>query len=343
MNDAFDRGEIGDGSLAATERLRARLMAEREAPPPPSRRSALPWAMAAALFAFAAGLIANPWFEARVRDRLPFAAPETVPAIDLTPLEKRLAVLEKGAPAAPVVAAERLARAEARVESSTGQIERDAQRIDELTAEVARLTARLAAQEARDETVMATAQGAADRAEAMLTVLLLRRAVADGRPLDALLPAARRLFEPRHGEELAALAALAESPATRTGLTGDLNQLARGQAGRGRPNWWQALTGRVDALLSGTETDALDRARAAAGLGDLDAAVRALRGDPALARDPAVRGWLASAARLRAAEVAIGVLEASAAMPLAPTATPVAPERLAAEKLPAPNLPAKAR
>ncbi|MCU0890943.1 MAG: hypothetical protein MUE77_04175 [Sandarakinorhabdus sp.] len=318
MNDAFDRGEIGDGSLAATERLRARLMAERDAPPPPPRRSALPWAAAAALFAFAAGLIANPWFEATVRDRLPFAAPAARAPVDLAPLEQRLAALEKRAPTAPAVAAERLARTEARVESSTGQIERDAERIDQLTAEVARLTARLAAQEARDETVMATAQGAADRAEAMLTVLLLRRAIADGRPLDALMPAARRLFEPRHRDELAALAALAETPATRAGLAADLQLLARGRAGRARPNWWQTLAGRVDALLSGTESDALDRARAAGAQGDLEAAAGALRADVALSRDPAIRAWLASAARLRAAETALGVLEASAAMPLAP-------------------------
>lgn len=324
MNDAFDRGEIGDGSLAATERLRARLMAEREAPPPPPRRSALPWVMAAGLFAFAAGLIANPWFEARVRDRLPFAVPAGDAPADLTPLERRLAALEKRAPTAPAVAAERLARTEARVESSTGQIERDAERIDELTAEVARLTARLAAQEARDETVMATAQGAADRAEAMLTVLLLRRAIADGRPLDALLPVARRLFESRHRAELAALAALAETPATRTGLAADLQQLARGSAGRARPNWWQALAGRVDALLSGTESDALGKARAAASQGNLDTAAAALRADSALSRDPAVRGWLAAATRLRAAETALGVLEASAAMPLAAPTEPLA-------------------
>jgi hypothetical protein len=324
MNDAFDRGEIGDGSLAATERLRARLMAEREAPPPPPRRSALPWAMAAGLFAFAAGLIANPWFEAKVRDRLPFAVPAADVPADLTPLEKRLAALEKRAPTAPAVAAERLARTEARVESSTGQIERDAERIDALTAEVARLTARLAAREARDETVMATAQGAADRAEAMLTVLLLRRAIADGRPLDALLPVARRLFEPRHRAELAALAALAETPATRAGLAADLQQLARGPAGRARPNWWQALAGRVDSLLSGTESDALDRARVAATQGDLDAAAAALRADAPLSRDSAVRGWLAAATRLRAAETALGVLEASAAQPLAALNEPLA-------------------
>jgi hypothetical protein len=338
MNDAFDRGEIGDGSLAATERLRARLMAQREAPPQPPRRSVLPWAAAAALFAFAAGLIANPWFEATVRDRLPFAAPERTAPVDITPLEKRLAALEKQAPAAPAVAAERLARTEARVESSTGQIERDAQRIDELTAEVARLTARLAAQEARDERVVATAQGAADRAEAMLTVLLLRRAMADGRPLDALMPTARRLFEPAHRDELAALAALAESPVTRAGLARDLQQLARGPAGRARPNWWQALTGRVEALMSGTESDALDRARAAAGLGNLEAAVRALRADPALPRDPAVRAWLSAAARLRSAELALAVLEAAAAQPLAP---PPADAQIAAAPAPPARAPGR--
>lgn len=317
MNDVFDRGEIGESSLAATERLRARLMAQNSAPPPP-RRSVLPWALAAVLFAFAAGLIANPWFEDRVRDRLPFAAPAAESTPDLAPLEKRLAALEKQAPAAPVVAAERLARTEAQVESSTGQIEREMQRVDELTADLARLRAQLAALEAREQGVVATARGAADRAEAMLTVLLLRRAVVEGRALDALLPAARRLFEPSHHDELAALSALAEAPANNDALLRDLDSLSRSGAGVGRPNWWQALTGRVEGLFADTGSDALAKARALARQGDLAAAAAALRTDPALARMPAVRSWLAAATRLRSAEMALAVLEAAAAQPLAP-------------------------
>lgn len=317
MNDPFDRGEIGESSLAATERLRARLMSQQASAAPPPRRSALPWALAAALAAFAAGLIANPWFEDRVRGRLPFlSAPDEGPAT--AALEARLKALEAKTPPPPAVAAERLARTEARVESSTDQIQRDAERIDELTAEVARLTARLAAEEARDAAVVATAQGAASRAEAMLTVLLMRRAVADGRPLDALLPPARRLFEARHPDEVAALAALAATPVTHAALRRDLAALGAAMPAGSRQNWWQAFTGRIDALVSGSPgAGALERAQAAGARGDLAAAAAALRADPALARDGRVRGWLAAAARLRTAETALGVLEAEAAAPLA--------------------------
>jgi hypothetical protein len=325
MNDPFDRGEIGESSLAATERLRARLMSQQGQSAPPPRRSAVPWAMAAALAAFAAGLIANPWFEDKVRGRLPFLPAGAVDAPAVTALEARLKALEAKAPSPPVVAAERLARTEARVESSTDQIQRDAERIDELTAEVARLTARLAAEEARTAGVVATAQGAADRAEAMLTVLLMRRAVADGRPLDALLPATRRLFEARNADEVATLAALSAAPATHAGLQRELASLGVALPAGSRPNWWQAFTGRIDALVSGSPgAGALERAQAAGARGDLVAAAVALRADPALARDPRVRSWLAAAGRLRAAETALGVLEAQAAVPLtAPVAASV--------------------
>ncbi len=321
MNEPFDRGEIGEASLAATDRLRARLMSQ-QSPAPAPRRSALPWAIAAAVAAFSAGLIANPWFEERVRDRLPFAASTVPDGRTVAALEERLAELEKKAPTPPVVAAERLARTEARVESSTDQIQRDAERIDSLTAEVARLTARLAAEEARDNNVVATAQSAADRAEAMLTVILMRRAVADGRALDALLPAAQRLFEPRHSDQVAALAALAAAPATQAALLRDLAALGALAPAGGRRNWWQMLAGRVDAVFSDAPgAGALELAQAAGARGDLAAAAAALRRDPVLASDARVRSWLMAAARFRAAEAALAVLEAAAAAP-PPAAAP---------------------
>ena len=120
MNDPFERSDIGETSLAATERLRARLMAQGPARPESTpRRNGLAWAVAAALFAFTAGLIANPWFEQRVRGRLPFVPAAT--RIDTTALAKRLAALEQRKPTGPAEASERLARTEARVESSTDQ------------------------------------------------------------------------------------------------------------------------------------------------------------------------------------------------------------------------------
>ena len=92
MNDPFDRSDIGESSLAATERLRARLMTQGPAgSQQSSRRGGFAWAIAAALFAFAAGLIANPWFEQTVRGRLPFVAAASSGEADA--LEKRLAAL----------------------------------------------------------------------------------------------------------------------------------------------------------------------------------------------------------------------------------------------------------
>lgn len=338
MNEPFDRGDINEASLAATERLRARLMSQPVGPQP-APRSVLPWALAAALFAFAAGIIANPWFEEAVRGRLPFVPAQNAVVDPATAaLAARLEALEARAPAAsaeaPVEAAERLARTEARVDSSTGQIERDAQRIDSLTGQVSQLAARLAVEEAREANLITAIQGTADRAEAMLSVLLLRRAVEGGRPLDALLPVIRRLFEPRHGDAVAALAALSAAPVTRAGLASNLGGLAEQAQADNRPNWWQALMNRVQTVFSGENAGSspVVQARAAVARGDLDAAVAVLRASPATSADPAVRDWLAAAQRLRAAEAALAELEGAALVtaPASPPLPAIAPTSAAA-------------
>jgi hypothetical protein len=315
MNEPFDRGDINEASLAATERLRARLMAQPVATPP-AQRSVMPWVLAAALFAFAAGLIANPWFEQAVRGRLPFIpAPSIGTDADTAALAVRLQALEaRTREAAPVVAAERLAATEARVDSSTGQIERDAQRIDALTAQIGQLAARLAVEEARDTALIAAIQGTADRAEAMLTVLLMRRAIDAGRPLDAFLPAIRRLFEARHADAVAAVAALSADPVTRAGLARDLAGMAETSRANARPNWWQALMTRVEAAFSGASVGSpAVQAAAAMTRGDLAAAVALLRADPAAGADPQMRAWLRAADRLTRAEAALAELESAAA------------------------------
>lgn len=322
MNDPFERSDIGESSLAATERLRARLMTRGPASArPTSRRSGLAWAVAMALFAFAAGLIANPWFEQTVRGRLPFVAAATGP--ESAALEQRLAALEQRKPGAPVPASERLARTEAKVESSTDQIQREAERVDKLTSQVAQLTARLAAEEARDATVVATAQAAADRAETMLTVLLLRRAVDEGRTLDALLPATRRLFEDNYADEVSALVALSAAPVTRERLARALAGLADAAPGAARPNWWEALTSRVEAAFSGSDgAGPVARAQLLMQRGDVVAAAATLRRSPALRGNATVRGWLAAADRLAAGEAALAALEGAAAAPLPTTPAP---------------------
>jgi hypothetical protein len=294
--------------------------------PAPPRRSMLPWAAASLLLVFAAGMIANPWFEQAVRGRLPFATAEPAPdmAAQTARLAARLAVLERRAP--PAVAAERLARTEARVESSTDQLQRDAERIDRLAAEIAALGARLAVEEARETDVIAVARGAAERAEALLTVLLLRRAIDEGRPLDALMPATRRLFGTDHGEEVEALAALAAAPATRSALQADLDVLA--DATRPQRNWLQTMSVQVNRLLSGQGDDGpVARARMAALRGDLAEAAATLRAAPQWRRAPGVPEWLAAAERLNRAQTALAALEAAAAAPPAAAEAPPAPSR----------------
>jgi hypothetical protein len=323
MNDPFDRSDIGESSLAATERLRARLMAPGPArAQQTARRGGFAWAIAAALFAFAAGLIANPWFEQAVRGRLPFVVAASSGEADA--LEKRLAALERARGAAPVVPSERLARTEAKVESSTDQIQRDAERIDELNRQFARLAERLAATEARDASVVAAAQGAADRAESMLTVLLLRRAVEDGRSLDALLPATRRLFGEQYADEAAALEALSAAPATRLQLARQLAGLSDAGPGATRPDWWQAFMRRVETAFSASEgAGPVAQAQALMVRGNVAAAAATLRRATALRGNATVRGWLASADRLLAGDAALVALEAAAAAPLpAPAAVP---------------------
>jgi hypothetical protein len=288
----------------------------------------LPWAAASLLLVFAAGMIANPWFEQAVRGRLPFAAAEPAPdvAAQTARLAARLAALERRAPPPPAVAAERLARTEARVESSTDQLQRDAERIDRLAAEIAALGARLAVEEARETDVIAVARGAAERAEALLTVLLLRRAIDEGRPLDALMPATQRLFGTNHGEEVEALAALAAAPATRSALQADLDVLA--DAARPQRNWLQTMSVQVNRLLSGQGDDGpVARARTAALRGDLAEAAATLRAAPQWRRAPGVPEWLAAADRLNRAQTALAALEAAAAAPPAAAEAPPAPPR----------------
>ncbi|WP_353218045.1 hypothetical protein [Sandarakinorhabdus sp.] len=340
MNEPFDRGDINEASLAATERLRARLMSPPASAARGPRRSLLPWTITAVLLAFSVGIIANPWIEQTVRGRLPFLPPAAETA-EAAALAARLQALERRLPATvsaagqPIVAAERLAATEARVDSSTDQIERDARRIDQLTAQLSEIASRLAVAETRDAALIAAIKGTADRAEAMLTVLLLRRALDAGRPLDGLLPAARRLFTPGNEAAVAALVAVSAQPVSRAGLARELAGLADAGQASARPDWWQALMVRVQSAFSGAEAgSAAAQARQALARGDIDRAAALLRASPATRADPQVRAWLASATRLRAAEAALAELESVAAdavpadaaaalvpAPLAPPAT----------------------
>lgn len=336
MDAPFDRGEVDRASLDATERLRARLSGKPPADAPRGRRTVLPWVIAAALFVFIAGMVANPWFEASVRTRLPFA--QGLVAADeaeVARLQARLALLEaRSGPATAPMPVERLARTEAKIETSTDQLAREADRIDRLTSTIADLSARLDADQARGQAIAATATTAATRAEAMLVLVLTRRALAEGRPFGALDPALRRNFEARYPEAVKAIAAVGTTPVTPATLARDFTAMRPLIGGRPqvpqRQSWWGTLTATIGEAVSTPDrpaATATDAAAAAIARGDPAAAALQLR--QLKSRPAALTAWLANHDRLVAANQALATLETAVLLP--PPASPDAP-------LPAPRV-----
>ena len=310
MDAPFDRGEIDRASLDATERLRARLSGRPVTPPPP-RRGVLPWVLAGGLFVFTAGMIANPWFERSIRTQLPFASP----AVTATPVAAPVTV-------APVPASERLARTEARVESSVDQLARDAERIDALTGDVAAISARIDAETGRTEAASSAAIAAADRAQSMIAILLARQAVESGRRLDGVDAVLRQSFEARYPQAVAAISALGTAPVTLPALQRDFARLNPVVTGA-RLDWLQTLTASVRTLVSqpaDTAPAPHDAAAASLARGDVAAAVNHLRRLPE-PKSTAVVAWLAAAERLQRGTAALTTLETAAIM--APVPVPV--------------------
>ncbi len=325
MDAPFDRGEIDRASLDATERLRARLSSPPIAPVPARRRGGFAWVIAGALFVFSAGMIANPWFEASVRDHLPYALadkPVVVPDPVVAVLQNRLATLEgqvaasKGGPAGRMPV-ERLARTEAKVETSTDQIARESDRIDRLSNAVAGLTARVDADRARTDAATAAALLVANRAEAMLTLVLVRRAIESGRAFGALDAALRRGFEARYPNAVMSVTALGAAPVTLAGLRGGL-AAALPAAGTGispaasRQSWWDVLTATLSpktvAAPVSVSSGLAARASVALARGDIVTAAAEVRRLPA-PRPAAVSAWLDSVERLRAGMQGLSTLE----------------------------------
>ena len=316
MEPPFDRGEIDRASLDATERLRARLAGRPAPAAPPPRRSVLPWVLAGSLFVFTAGMIANPWFERSVRGQLPFGKAETVVTAPITPPP---ASAPMALPAAGEPAGERLARTEAKIETSSEQLARDAERIDRLTSEVAALSARVEAETGRSEAASTTAIAAADRAQGMIAVLLARQAIEAGRRLNAVEPVLRQSFAARYPQAVTAVAALGAAPVTLVSLRRDFAGIAPPTAGAGL-DWWESLTEAVRSVVSRPgEAPLAPREAAAAALarGDIAAAANQLRRLPE-PRAAAVTAWLASAERWQAGMAALTTLETAAIMPPPP-------------------------
>lgn len=332
MEAPFDRGEVDRASLDATERLRARLSSRPASVDTAPRRGILPWVLAGGLFVFIAGMIANPWFESSVRGRLPFAQGKVVAdSGELAAINERLARIEGTSQvASPVVQTERLARTEAQIETSTDQIARESSRIDKLTREVAGLSAKVEAEQGRTEAAQSATEAAALRAESMLTLVLVQRAIESGRPLGALETPLRRSFELRYPDAVKAVVALGTAPVTPKTLERDFSVMAPALSGRPVPgtkvSWWDALTGTVSAAVSPASPGRgpqgpVDTAAAALARGDVAAAVAQLRRLP---RSQALNVWLANAARWQAGSAGLTTLETAVVMPLPEPARPAA-------------------
>lgn len=328
MDAPFDRGEIDRASLDATERLRARLSGQPPKRAPAPRRSVLPWVLAGSLFVFTAGMIANPWFERSVRGRLPFVgAPVTTEAAEATDVKKLQARIDQlesdDAATIGVPAGERLARTEAKIETSTAQLARDGERLDTLTSEVGGLAARVDAETGRTEAASATAVAAADRAQGMIAVLLARQAIESGRRLNGVEIVLRQSFEARYPQAVSAVAALGTAPVTLASLRRDFPGLAP-QANSAGLDWWQTLSQAVRSAVSRPGDAPLtprEAATAALARGDVAAAAAHLRrlSEP---KSAAVTAWLAAADRLLAGNAALTTLETAAIM--VPVAAPKA-------------------
>lgn len=325
----IDRGEIDRASLEAAERLRQRMMQERRmaATQGGGSRLLLPWVLAGGLLVFTAGMLVNPLFESRVRDRLPFLGgsdPVVAPA-EVDALRQRLAELEArplaqaGDTAAPN---ERLARTEARVETSTDLLAREADRIDRLTADLATLTAQLQADRLRDEAATTATLAAADRAEGILAVILARRALEEGRSLGAIDAALRRAFEMRYPAAVARLADYGANPVRLAQLQRELLTMPGldGNAASEGRSWWDIFGSRVAGLVRAGGEDGgpalRSAAEAAMARGDVRAAITRLQRLPR-PRPARLESWLASAERYAAAEDALRTLETAALIPRA--------------------------
>ncbi len=349
METPFDRGEVDRASMEATERLRQRLAKERVRERDGGGagygvgRKLLPWVAAGGFALFSAGMIASPWFETIVRDRLPFgeAAPADAAALTalttLTAVQARLAALEAPDTNADAPPAERLARTEARVETSTDLLAREADRIDKLNADVAALTALLDADRARIETATRIVTGASERSEAMLAVILARRAIEDGRTLGAIEAPLRRAFDDRYAAAVRAVTTLGAAPVSAARLRRELAALGplEGERPGSGQSWWDVFSARVSRLVRPVDgvpgPEPRSAADAALSRGDVTAAAAQLRRLPT-PRPAAVDRWLEAADRFSAGEEALRQLETAALIP--PPAV-VAPETETA-KLPKP-------
>jgi hypothetical protein len=212
-------------------------------------------------------------------------------------------------------------------------LRRDGERIDRMTADIASLAARLDSEAGRTEAASATAIAAADRAQAMIVVLLAREALTDGRRLNSIEPVLRQSFEARYPQAVTAVMALGEAPVTLDGLQRDFARIDQIEAGA-RLDWWQSLALAVRSAVSRPDEIAQTAQEAAAtalARGDVAVAIGQMR--RIAPRSPAITAWLSSAERWQAGMAALTTLETAAIMPPSVPAEPPAAGAIGARPL----------
>lgn len=280
------------------------------------RRAVFPWLIAAAFFAFALGMIANPWFEREVRSRLPFTA--------------QVAADEAKLPALI-----------GQAESQVGQLEQLEARLDRIergkgpagtginAGDMGILVQRLAVLEQRlaelDRQSGAALQNAG-RAEGMLLVLASRRAIETGQPLGVIEGMLRDRFGGTQPKAVATLVAASQAPVTLAQLQAEMDALApalKQQAGGS--SWWATISSELSNLVSirhagappSKPADRLAIARTQLHDGNVGAALAQVSRLPPVLRDRA-SGWIIKARRYVAALEALDMLETVALLQPAP-------------------------
>jgi hypothetical protein len=341
-----------------------------------TRKPAMAWLLAGALATFVAGLLFSPWFEQNVRTRLPgalqtpdvgaVAASVSEQQSALAALTARVDALEArpvGLPAAdgsapplndPAAIAgvagggdvERVARIESRVDAIDRSQTQVAQRVDNLSAEVAGLNVKVANVGSEATQSIEAATASAEAARRVLLVGSVRRALDRGESVAVLAPALRRQFGTEHSGAVERL--IAGTPATPT-----LAALLRGFAAltprlvaepaAARDSWWQRFKASIAGVAELRRSDSAD-ARHANALRITEAEGRLRRGDVAgaltlLSRLPRqtqaiAAPWRREAERYVAAQSAIEELEAAVLLgDAAPVTPPVARPAAAGETL----------
>lgn len=337
-------------------------------------RAVLPWVLAAGLLMFAIGMIASPWFEANIRSQLPgalhkpdvgaVAARLDRQASALAELETRVVMLESrpvaelqngretplalNDPAAAGAGFAGLAAGDsARLLARVDVLDRGQglvnTRLDNLSAEIARLSARVETSSSSATESIAAAAASAAKARGVLLVATARRAAEQGQSLAVLEPALRRQFARDNADAVETLLTASQSAPTLAAVKTRFDALRPSLAVSVRPagdSWWTRFKADLADIVSvqragssaAGDANAARLAEMAARIdrGDVAGALLMLRRLPAAAQRTAI-AWRRDAEAYAATYGALAQLEAAvlledADLPLSAAGTPRDPD-----------------